>query len=214
MRPVTETPVLPASGKLKVGEWTVEPDLNQLSAMGKAARIEPKAMAVLLCLARRAGQVAGRETLLAEAWPGVVVSDDALTQVIIKLRKALEDDPDRPSYIQTVTKRGYRLVAPVSLAPQKRALLVPSRHRVYWIAGVSALALLFAIGVWWSATQLSTRPSPAAGAISDPAQPPTVAILPFEALGKDGKELALARGITADLLTDLSKSPGLSIIGF
>ena len=55
-----------------------------------------------------------REALLAEVWPGVVVGDDALTQVVIKLRKALGDAPESPAYIQTIPKRGYRLVAPVS----------------------------------------------------------------------------------------------------
>ena len=99
----TEVRVVPLPDRLQVGEWILEPDLNQLSSAGKTVKVEPKSMAVLLCLARRAGEVVSRETLLAEGWPGVVVSDDSLTQVIIKLRKALEDDPDRPLYIQTVS---------------------------------------------------------------------------------------------------------------
>jgi len=70
-------------------------------------------MAVLLHLANRPGQVVGREALLSQVWPGVVVGQDSLTQVVIKLRKTLGDDPDRPTYIQTVKKKGYRLVAPV-----------------------------------------------------------------------------------------------------
>ncbi len=76
-----------------------------------------------------------REALLSEAWPGVVVGDDSLTQVIIKLRKALEDDPDRPTYIQTVTKRGYRLVAPC--APAAENAPFPSRGPATrrWICG-------------------------------------------------------------------------------
>ena len=91
---------------LRVGDWTAEPDLNQLSAQGRTVKLEPKAMAVLLYLAGRPGEVVGREALLSQVWPGVVVGDDSLTQVIIKLRKALGDDPERPTYIQTVTKRG------------------------------------------------------------------------------------------------------------
>jgi len=105
-----DAPVVPADNRLRVGDWTVEPDLNQLSTQGRAVKVEPKAMAVLLHLADRPGQVVGREALLSQVWPGVVVGDDSLTQVVIKLRKALGDDPDRPTYIQTVTKRGYRLV--------------------------------------------------------------------------------------------------------
>ena len=110
-----DAPVVPADNRLRVGDWIVEPDLNQLSTPGRAVKVEPKAMAVLLHLANRPGQVVGRETLLSQVWPGVVVGDDSLTQVVIKLRKALGDDPDRPTYIQTVKKKGYRLVAPGSL---------------------------------------------------------------------------------------------------
>jgi adenylate cyclase len=215
MNPAMEAPVLSAQSQLQVGAWTLEPDLNQLSAAGKTVKVEPKSMAVLLCLASRAGQVVSRETLLAEAWPGVIVGDDSLTQVIIKLRKALEDDPDRPAYIQTVTKRGYRLVASVSREVEMRAFPVPRRSgRAYWIAGGCGLAFLLASGVWWSANRHAARPLPSADPVAELAQPPTVAILPFVALGKDGKELALARGITADLLTDLAKLPSLAIIGF
>src|SRR6266446_469194 len=206
-------PVVPADNRLRVGDWTVEPDLNQLSTQGRAVKVEPKTMAVLLHLADRPGQVVGREALLAQIWPGVVVGDDSLTQVVIKLRKALGDDPDRPTYIQTVTKRGYRLVAPVLRPAGTAAPPVRRRpHGVRWIAGAAALALLVATGLWWSAGQQARRLSP--GPVVDVAQPPTLAIAPFEALSKDGQELLLARGITTDLLTDLSKSSGLSVIGF
>src|SRR5438876_3790910 len=208
-------PVVPADTRLRVGDWTVEPDLNQLSTQGRAVKVEPKAMAVLLHLADRPGQVVDREALLSQVWPGVVVGDDSLTQVVIKLRKALGDDPDRPTYIQTVTKRGYRLVAPVLRPAGTAAPPVRRRpHGVRWIAGAAALALLIATGLWWSTGQQAGRLSPGPDLVVDAAQPPTVAIAPFEALSKDGQELLLARGITTDLLTDLSKSSGLSVIGF
>lgn len=206
---------VPADNRFRVGDWTVEPDLNQLSTQGRAVQVEPKAMAVLLHLADRPGQVVGREALLSQVWPGVVVGDDSLTQVVIKLRKALGDDPDRPTYIQTVTKRGYRLVAPVVRPAGTAAPAMPRRpRRVRWIAGAAALALLIATGLWWSTGQQARRLSPGPDLVVDVAQSPTLAIAPFEALSKDSQELLLARGITADLLTDLSKSSGLSVIGF
>jgi DNA-binding winged helix-turn-helix (wHTH) protein/TolB-like protein/Tfp pilus assembly protein PilF len=199
-------------GRLRVGDWIVEPDVNQLSAPGKAAKVEPKAMAVLLHLANRPGQVVSRETLLSDVWPGVVVGDDSLTQVIIKLRKVLGDDPDRPTYIQTVTKRGYRLVAPVLPAAETPSM---PRRRAWTIAmGVLAAGLLVAAGIWWSSAEQARRGSRNADAVADATELPTLAVAPFEALGKDGQELLLARGIAADLLTDLSKSSGLSVIGF
>jgi TolB-like protein/DNA-binding winged helix-turn-helix (wHTH) protein/Flp pilus assembly protein TadD len=205
-----DTPVVPTQGRLRVGDWIVEPDLNQLSAPGKAVKIEPKAMAVLLHLANRPGQVVSRETLLSDVWPGVVGGDNALTQVIIKLRKALGDDPDRPTYIQTVTKRGYRLVAPLLPAAETTSI---SHGRAWTMAvGVLAAGLLVAAGIWWNSAEHASRMSRNADAVAT--ELPTLAVASFQALGKDSQELLLARGITADLLTDLSKSSGLSVIGF
>ena len=204
--------VVPMQDQLRVGDWTVQPDLNQLSAPGRTVKVEPKAMAVLLHLAERAGQVVGREALLAQVWPGVVVGDDSVTQVIIKLRKALGDDSEHPTYIQTVTKKGYRLLAPVQRVAETGASSIPRRRdRVRWIAGAVALALLVAMLLWWQAGRQAT---PNEDLAADVSQAPTVAIAPFEALSKDSQELLLARGITADLLTDLSKSSGLAVIGF
>jgi DNA-binding winged helix-turn-helix (wHTH) protein/TolB-like protein/Tfp pilus assembly protein PilF len=189
---------------LQVGEWTVEPALNQLSAAGKSVKLEPKAMSVLVYLADRAGQVVSREALLSAVWPSVVVGDDSLTQVIIKLRKALGDAAEQPAYVQTISKGGYRLVAPV-VRSQERA----AARRVPWIAGASVAALLLAAaGIWWIEGQ-----APTAGIEADRTAQPTITIRPFEALGKDPQAALLARGITADLVTDLSKVSGLSVIG-
>src|SRR5204863_3176085 len=146
-----DAPVVSADNRLRVGDWTVEPDLNQLSTQGRAVKVEPKAMAVLLHLADRPGQVVGREALLAQVWPGVVVGDDSLTQVVIKLRKALGDDPDRPTYIQTVTKRGYRLVAPV--LPRDATPSIPRWRAWTMVLGVLAAGLLVAAGIWWNSAE-------------------------------------------------------------
>ena len=100
-------PPVPGGQHMQVGQWIVEPALNQLSAAGTTVRIEPKVMALLVYLAERPGQVVSREALLAAVWPGMIVGDDSLTQAIIKLRKALGDVPGNPAYIQTIAKRGF-----------------------------------------------------------------------------------------------------------
>ncbi|HJY75886.1 MAG TPA: winged helix-turn-helix domain-containing protein [Burkholderiales bacterium] len=209
----TESLSAPATGALRVGDWTVDPALNQLSAAGKTVKLEPKAMAVLVYLADRRGDVVSRETLLSAAWPGVVVTDDALTQVVIKLRKALGDSPENPAYIQTISKRGYRLVAPVVL-PQQIPVGKKRQRLAAWLAaGVIAVAFLAGIAAWW----IQDQDKPAQVATFDPeatrAAQPTVTIRPFEALGEDPEAVLLARGLTADLVTDLSKVVGLSVIG-
>src|SRR5687768_2343501 len=102
--------------RLRIGEWWADGTTNELGRAGETLRLEPKAMEVLMVLADRAGQVVSRETLLAAVWPGVVVGDEALTQSIIKLRRALGDNPRSPGYIETISKRGYRLIVPVGPA--------------------------------------------------------------------------------------------------
>ena len=83
---------------LRIGEWWADRSTNELGRGGETVRLEPKAMEVLMVLAARAGQVVSREELLADVWPGVVVGDEALTQSIIKLRRALGDNPrSRPT---------------------------------------------------------------------------------------------------------------------
>lgn len=96
-----------------VGPWRIDARTGELRHGSESLRVEPKVAEVLVYLAQRAGQVVSRDELLTAVWPRVVVGDDALTQTIIKLRKALGDDPKRPTYIETLAKRGYRLIAPV-----------------------------------------------------------------------------------------------------
>jgi TolB-like protein/DNA-binding winged helix-turn-helix (wHTH) protein/Tfp pilus assembly protein PilF len=215
----------PAPGRLQVGDWIVEPALNQISAAGRIAKLEPKAMAVLAYLADRPGQVVSREALLSAVWSEVVVGDDSLTQVVIKLRKALGDVPEKPAYIQTISKGGYRLVAPVvrsetiasgPVRPDTPSLPAERKRRLLWMAGAGiAAVLLAAAGVWWIQGERAAAPARVPGAGTDAARTaqPTVAIRPFEALSNDPQEVLLAKGITADLVTDLSKVFGLWVIG-
>ncbi|MBY0330247.1 MAG: winged helix-turn-helix domain-containing protein [Acetobacteraceae bacterium] len=108
-----------ASGAVwRIGDWQVDAATGEFRRGTETLRVEPKVAETMLYLAQRAGQVVSRDELLNAVWPGLVVGDDALTQAIIKLRKALGDDARRPTYIETLAKRGYRLVAPVARIPR------------------------------------------------------------------------------------------------
>jgi len=199
--------------RLQVGDWWADRTTNELGRAGDTVRIEPKAMEVLMVLAARAGQVVSREELLAAVWPGVVVGDEALTQSIIKLRRALGDNPRSPSYIETISKRGYRLIAPV-----RQSEAVPagrSWRRVPWpsLAAGALFALVVAAAYLFhlvSQANVNTRAvdvgSEREGTLL------TVTVLPFESLGAGGAQTYLARGISNDLMTDLSRLPGLRLI--
>ena len=98
-----------------VGDWLIEPELNRITgADQKKICIEPKVMDVLAYLADRAGAVASKEEILHAVWPGTFVGEDVLRYSISELRKAFGDDARNPRVIQTIARKGYRLIAPVT----------------------------------------------------------------------------------------------------
>src|SRR5262249_24077975 len=94
------------------------PGLNSISCQGKTVRLEPKIMRVLLCLARHPGETLSKEQLFQAVWPNTVVTEDVLKRCIAELRRAFDDDARAPHVIETISKRGYRLIAPVSAAAE------------------------------------------------------------------------------------------------
>ena len=226
---------LGTSGKthLRVGVWSVDPTTNQLDHAGTTVRMEPKVMELLVALARRPGQVVSREDLLASVWPGVVVGDDALTQSVIKLRKALGDKSRSPAYIETISKRGYRLIAAVvehdraeepftgaaSASPdtaplQRRVSQSPIRMvliAVVAFAAIAAAAVYFEAGRPAGTATAVTSDTSTVGDADKPAFL-TVTVLPFETVGAGAEQDYLARGISTDLMTDLSRLSGLRVL--
>jgi DNA-binding winged helix-turn-helix (wHTH) protein len=71
-------------------------------------------MRLLLCLAEHAGEVVSIDDLLNQVWSGVIVAPDSVYQAVASLRRLLGDDPKQPTYIATVPRLGYRMVATVS----------------------------------------------------------------------------------------------------
>ena len=220
-----------ARTRLQIGEWWADPATNELGRASETLRVEPKAMEVLMVLAGRPGGVVSREELLSLVWPGVVVGDEALTQSIIKLRRALGDNPRSPVYIETISKRGYRLIAPVrnvGAAPAARAdeaIVSPPqpsarpRDRVLLPALVAGVALaILAAGTYF----YPSSPDPAQVAVTDPDAPNvwdtpktalvTVTVEPFEWLGASDEHAYLARGISTDLMTALARFSGLRLV--
>ena len=101
------------SDPFRVGDWVVEPMANQLSRGTTVRRVEPKVMEVLACMAATPGETITKDQFMAEVWTGTIVTDDVLARCISELRKALGDKARNPSYVETIRKRGYRLIADV-----------------------------------------------------------------------------------------------------
>ena len=100
-----------------IGDCRIYPSKNLIVRGDTESRLEPRVMNVLVCLAARAGEVVPRETLNQEVWTNIIVTDQAVTNCISELRQHLGDDRTTHRVIETVPKRGYSLVAPVSLVP-------------------------------------------------------------------------------------------------
>ncbi len=98
----------------RLGHWLVEPKLGQISCGERTVRVRPRAMELLACLAAAGGDVVSRQQLIDTVWRTSFVSDNVVSQVVTELRQALGDDARRPTYIQNVPRRGYRLVARVT----------------------------------------------------------------------------------------------------
>lgn len=96
-----------------VGDWLAEPALCRLSRAGSTVRLRPQLMDLLVCLARHAGRVVSKDEILAEVWSGQFIAESGLSRSVAELRQALHDDPREPVFIETIAKRGYRLIAPV-----------------------------------------------------------------------------------------------------
>jgi Tol biopolymer transport system component/DNA-binding winged helix-turn-helix (wHTH) protein len=112
---------LKLTNSFRVGEYEINRDLNQISLGEYVQIVEPKIMEVLYYLASNAEQVISRQELMDKLWP-TKVSDGAISRVVGLLRKALKDNSESPEYIQTIAKKGYRLIAPVSLVEKVEAI--------------------------------------------------------------------------------------------
>jgi TolB-like protein/DNA-binding winged helix-turn-helix (wHTH) protein len=209
--------------KFQVGQWRIDPDLNSLSSNGTTLRVEPKVMEVLVCLAAQPGEAVSKETILKTVWPETFVSDDVLIRSISELRRTLRDDAREPRFIETIPKRGYRLIAAVerlngsaqhtssSASLASRDNETPSVRRRpfprWWV--VSLAALLLAIGLLLVLNPRGVRDRLLGS------KPPTIhslAVLPLESLSDDPKQEYFAEGVTDALITDLAQISALRVV--
>ena len=212
-RPLTEMPPFEVAGS------PVDPAGLRVTVGGSEIRLEAKAMQVLIYLAERAGRVVSRAELEEHIWPGRVVTEDSVIKAIAKLRRVFHDDAREPRVIETLPKSGYRLIARVTQASEgERRTTVSSdveggaRSRqpvsaLKWLAGIGVMAFLL-LGLWSvldrnSQDRASSPPVP---------ERSSVAVIPFGNLGRAPDDDYFVNGITADLITDLSKLKGLLLI--
>jgi TolB-like protein/DNA-binding winged helix-turn-helix (wHTH) protein/tetratricopeptide (TPR) repeat protein len=195
-------------------------------------QIPPKAYDVLRYLVENAGRVVTQDELLEAVWPETYVNPEILRKYILDVRKVLGDRSDKPVFIETVTKRGYRFIAPVieesatedatkspelpvsdgseqRLVAEKRTSKQQraSRKSVLLTLAIIAALLLVAgaagAGHLWFARKKATRHSPNATSI---------AVLPFSDLSAGKDQEYFSDGLAEELITDLTQIPGLKVV--
>lgn len=107
----------------KISDFTFDPVMRTLTSETAHSDLEPLASEVLDYLCRNPNVTISRDTLIENVWNIAAVTDNAVNRIIAQLRKALGDNPKQPRFIATLPKKGYRLVAPVSVieAPKTTA---------------------------------------------------------------------------------------------
>jgi DNA-binding winged helix-turn-helix (wHTH) protein len=183
-----------------IGDWTFDPDANELRRGEERRRLEHRAARTLQLLCGRPGEVVTPDEIVAHVWNGRAISANSVPVVISDLRQALEDDARSPRYIETVAKRGYRLLAerPADPPPAPR----PSRRRPALIAA-AVLALALAAALAWAllgraADEPVLAVGPVQNATGDPAYQPLAnassAVLMAEAEQMSGVEVFRGTG--------------------
>ena len=129
----------------RLEDWKVAPRQGTLTRKEEVIHLEPKVMAVLLCLARHFPDVVTRDELLDEVWSGLVVVDEVLSRSISMLRTHLQDNPREPTYIQTLPKVGYRLLKPAQSNSSVASSPLSWKLLPLWATAVAVLVIAPAI---------------------------------------------------------------------
>jgi TolB-like protein/DNA-binding winged helix-turn-helix (wHTH) protein/Tfp pilus assembly protein PilF len=211
----------PALDPMRIGEWLADPRDDSLSRGNERVKLEPRTMRLLMRLALTPGAVVSQDQLLESVWSGVVVGPASVYQSMSQLRKVLGDTDDPPRYIETVARKGYRLVATVSSVdrsafppppagaafvelPAGSPAAVPverRRPRWRWAAMAVAVVLVAAIA-WWQ--MLPLRPGLPQSA--------SIVVLPFTDLTDGRTQQMFCDGLTEETSNWLAQIPSLRVV--
>lgn len=152
----------------RIGDWSFDAAAGELRRGDERRRLEDRAARTLELLCRRRGELVSQAELTAAVWNGRTVSANSLPVVIADLRRALEDDARAPRFIETVAKRGYRLLpaegasaaVPSPAAPASRKVLM---SRLFLI-GFLLLLVVTGFGAW----RFASNPPPSTAVVVVP----------------------------------------------
>jgi TolB-like protein/DNA-binding winged helix-turn-helix (wHTH) protein len=169
-----------SSPSIRFDVFELRPDSNELFKGGSKTKLKPQAARVLSILARRPGEAVARDEIRNALWGAdtFVDFDQSLNSCITQLRSVLNDDPEKPRFIETVPRHGYRFVGRLQAAPRPR--------KRFGVLAVTAAAVLIGSVLLWRS--LSSERA-------------MLLVRPFENLSGDASQGFLAEGLTEELIT-------------
>jgi DNA-binding winged helix-turn-helix (wHTH) protein/TolB-like protein/Tfp pilus assembly protein PilF len=186
----------------RIGDWEVFPARGILRSGDREEKPEPKVFEVLIALSVRDGDLVTRDDLIAEIWDGRPTSDEPINRCLSQLRGHLGDKERPHKYIETLTRRGYRLCQKVRLSEAAKpvqdqpdlARSVSSKGRA-WILAAAIVVTLFVV--------MRLIPPPSMDAVG---------VLPFDNLSGDPADQYLVSGVKEELVYTLQSIPDLAVI--
>ena len=197
------------------GSFQVDIVSGELRRQGLKIRLQDQPFRLLVLLLERAGDVVTRDEVREKLWPAdtYVDFDHSLNTAVRKLREALGDSAEGPRYVETLARRGYRFIAPVtplrtaqvaqpvsadvaSPLPSPAERLSPSARRL--------LILVIAV-VICAAGVVAYRLVPRQGPLTQSGRGLTLAVLPFDNLSGDAEQEYLSDGLTEEMITQLGR---------
>lgn len=184
-----------AEPRIHFGPFIYDPEQRALFRGDQSVPLAPKTIDLLHVLLEERGRLVDKADLMRRVWPGTTVEEVGLARNVSLLRKALGDEAEESSYIETVPRRGYRFAAEIrSEAPAKQ-----SRRSFRILLAVPVGITLLALLVYWqfyAPGRFLSRGPDAHG---------SVAVIPFEPIGPGAPEAGFSRGLEETLAAHLAK---------
>ncbi len=194
------------------GAFRLDVAERRLQQRGRALPLTPKVFDVLRVLVQNHGHLVEKGQLLAEVWPDSYIEEGALSRSVSIIRKTLGDDGSESQYIETIPKRGYRFIAPVTELDASRRFAKPAA----WLAAAVALLLIAGAMVWLATADRETRATVANSRSAAPVhrQATFTGKERAPAISPDGRHLAYVSYETPDrklVVQNLEGGPALTI---
>lgn len=205
-----------ASSGVRFGNFELDLNTGELRRDGVSLKLQPQPAKVLALLVQNAGAVVTRQELAEKVWGSETFVDfeQGLNYAIRQIRTALDDDAERPRFLETLPKRGYRFIAEVrTLAPPSPVTSTTEQnkarsfHAWKWgiLAGFGAVVIILAFLLFFLRSGTSTG-----GAA--PPEIQSIAVLPLTNLSNDPAQEYFSDGLTDELITELAKTGELKVI--